>query len=180
MWKLSYVSLSLRTRRPGVVVSKLEWSSESASILLKCPWVGYSEPLNAAQYIAALPHDLCRFSNACWYVNKHVSFISASSVGTVSVLCDYRCHCNVAHFSVPCGGYKRQLVILLFSASSSEAAPVACGQPLSSLWWVPKWWLLRRETPSRGTTCCTFGPSPFMTYGALGPKSFMANSALVP
>lgn len=70
----------------------------------------YSKPLNAAQYSAAFPHDLCRSCNTSLCVNKHVSFISASSTGTVSALYDYPCHCNVAHFSVPCGGYKEQFV----------------------------------------------------------------------
>lgn len=57
---------------------------------------------------------------------------------------------------------------------------MVCGRPLNSRWWVPKWWWLRRGTPSQGTMCCTSGHSPFMTCGASGPKSFMANSVLVP
>lgn len=68
---------------------------------------------------------------------------------------------------------------LLYSAWSLEEDPVACAQPSRWLYWVPKWWLLRRGTPSRGITSCTFGPTLFTTYEDLEPRSFMANSVLV-
>ena len=67
-----------------------------------------------------------------------------------------------------------------FSASSSVEVPAACGLPLSSLWWVPRWWWLRRGTLFQGTTCSIFGHLPSMTCGASGPKSFMENSVLEP
>ncbi len=113
--------------------------------------------------------------NNPYHVNKQVGFISESFAGKVSASCDYK-----RHFSLPRAGNEGNLSSSLFSVSSSEEALVACGRPSSSLCSEPKWWWLRRETPSPGTTCCTFGPTPSMTCAASGPKSFMANSAQGP
>lgn len=52
-------------------------------------------------------------------------------------------------------------------------------QPSSWRSWGPKWCCWRRETPSQGTMCCTYGPSLSRTSGALGPRSSMESSVLV-
>lgn len=66
-----------------------------------------------------------------------------------------------------------------FSVWSSVLDHVAYVRPSNWLSSGPKWCCWRREMPSQGTTCCTCGPSPSRTSGALGPKSFMGSSALV-
>lgn len=71
------------------------------------------------------------------------------------------------------------IFLYFFSVWSSVLDHVAYVRPSNWLSSGPKWCCWRREMPSQGTTCCTFGPSPSRTSGALGPKSFMGSSALV-